>query len=70
MEMFTVLQTVGVEIEMYYSHLGLHVWTAGVGPKGRQVAQGLGLLLQRHHAVLLEHPGCSSLCLHLSGHLG
>ena len=44
-----------------YSHcyLGLHVRAAGVGGEGSEVAQGLGLLLQRHDAVLLEHPRTS-----------
>ena len=48
-----------------YSHcyLGLHVRAAGVGGEGSEVAQGLGLLLQRHDAVLLEHPASLS---HLS----
>ena len=50
-----------------FSHLGLHVWAAGVGAKSRQVAQRLGLLLEGHDAVLLEHPRTYSLSL-LSHH--
>ena len=39
------------------THLGFHIWTAGMGSKSRQMSQGLGLLLQRHDAVLLKHLG-------------
>ena len=38
-------------------YLWFHVGTAGLGAEGGQVAQRLGLLLQRHDAVLLEHGG-------------
>ena len=37
------------------SHLGLHIRTAGLWAEGGEVAQGLGLLLETHDAVLLEH---------------
>ena len=40
-----------------HPHLGLHVGGAGVAAQGRQVAQGLALLLQAHDGVLLEHGG-------------
>ena len=36
-------------------YLGFHVGTAGLGAEGGEVAQGLGLLLETHDAVLLEH---------------
>lgn len=37
------------------AYLGFHVWTAGLGAEGREVTQRLGLLLETHDAVLLEH---------------
>ena len=40
---------------MIISYLGFHIWTAGLGAEGGEVAQGLGLLLEAHDAVLLEH---------------
>ena len=38
-------------------YLGLHVGTAGLRAEGGKVTKRLGLLLERHDAVLLEHGG-------------
>ena len=45
----------GSENLLIISYLRFHVRTAGLGAEGREVTQGLGLLLETHDAVLLEH---------------
>ena len=40
---------------MIILYLGFNVWTAGLGAEGCEVTQRLGLLLETHDAVLLEH---------------